>query len=289
MAERNADVPVPDGGSIAAADGQLPRRTRSNASDSKSPPSRSHSIHLAHMAASPNHRQSFGESLRGLPPSPRASRQPSFSHLAIQELINNPPAQKPDPRFAGRDWRSVKVEELVQPADLHFVDADTSVEAATNLLIDSGAPVLLIRETTTSDSAIGTFDYTDLNAYLLLVVGLAQPDEAHIDTFIELARKAREGSKIPLKDIRDIGNKSDPIFPLPHTATLSQAVEAFGGGVHRVVVVQEGTEKVVGILSQSRLIKFLWENARAFSALEHLYHQNLRDLRIGSVQVIAIK
>ena len=224
-----------------------------------------------------------------MPPSPRASRQPSFSHLAIQELINNPPAQKADPKFVGRDWRTIGVSELVQGEDLRFVEADTSVEVATNILIDSGAPVLLIRETAKSNSIVGTFDYKDLNAYLLLVVGLAQPDKAHIDTFTELMGKAREGTTIPLKDIRDIGSKSEPIVKLSHDATLSQAVEIFGGGVHRVVVVQEKTEKVVGILSQSRLVKFLWENARAFPVLEQLYHANLRDLRIGSAQVISIK
>lgn len=210
--------------------------------------------------------------------------------MALQELMNNPPAQNSaDPRFVGRDWKSIHVSELVKREDLRFVEVDTGVEAATNLLIDSNAAVLLIRETSTSESAIGTFDYTDLNAYLLLVVGIAHPDEAHITSFRELARKAREGSKIPLKDIRDIGRKSDPLVTLSHNADLSKAVEIFGGGVHRIIIVQEGTDKVTGILSQSRLVKFLWENARAFPVLEQFYHQNLRDLRIGSHQVVAIK
>ena len=210
--------------------------------------------------------------------------------MALQELMNNPPAQNAaDPRFVARDWRSIQVLELVQGEDLQFVEVDTVVEDATNLLIDSRLPELLIRETPTSESAIGTFDYADVNAYLMLVVGLAQPDEAHITSFRELLRKIQEGSRIPLKDIKDIGRKSEPLVTLPHTADLSRAVETFGGGVHRIVVVEEGTEKVVGVLSQTRLTKFLWENRRAFPVLEPLLHQNLRDLRIGSQQVIAIK
>lgn len=156
------------------------------------------------------------------------------------------------------------------------------------MLIDSGAPVLLIRETAQGTSAVGTFDYSDLNAYLLLVVGLAQPDEEHITSFRELARKAREGSKIPLRDIKDLGRK-EPLMTLPTSANLMTAVETFGGGVHRVVVVKENSTEVVGIFSQGRLVRFLWENGRSFPVIDQLYPQYLKDLQLGSQQVIAIK
>ena len=80
------------------------------------------------------HRQSFSESLRGLPPSPRAQRQLSLSQIAVQDLIDNPPGRnQPDPTFAGRDWRDVKVHELVNPDDFKFVDVDTGIEDATNV------------------------------------------------------------------------------------------------------------------------------------------------------------
>lgn len=80
------------------------------------------------------HRQSFSESLRGLPPSPRSQRHPSLSHAAVQELMNNPPVTGPvDPAFVGRDWRTIQVGELVTTAELRFVELDTGVEAATNV------------------------------------------------------------------------------------------------------------------------------------------------------------
>ena len=156
------------------------------------------------------------------------------------------------------------------------------------LLVDSGAPVLLIRKDRSCRSVLGTFDYADLNAYLLLVVGLAQPDEEHIEDFRELARKARTGAEIPLKDVKDLAKK-DPLVQLPHTASLKQAIEAFGGGVHRVIVVEQHTDEVIGILSQSRLVQFLWENGRSFPVIDQLYPQQLRDLKLGSQQVISIK
>lgn len=81
-----------------------------------------------------SHRQSFSESLRGLPPSPRAHRQPSLSQLYLQELIDNPPARNAaDPAFQGRDWRTIEVGELVEAKDLVFVDGSMSIEDATNV------------------------------------------------------------------------------------------------------------------------------------------------------------
>jgi hypothetical protein len=111
--------------------------SRPSVSDSRSPPSRPNSLRLAHLPLSnAPHRQSFSESLRGLPPSPRAQRQPSLTQLAVQELIDNPPAQnQPDPAFVGRDWRSIPIVELVTPEKLRFVDADAEVEAATNVSV----------------------------------------------------------------------------------------------------------------------------------------------------------
>lgn len=149
-------------------------------------------------------------------------------------------------------------------------------------------PVLLIRETPTSRSAIGTFDYSDLNAYLLLVVGLVHPDEDHLESFQELVKKARGGNKVPLKDVKDLGNK-EPFVTLSHKANLTKAVEFFGGGVHRIVVVKEGTDDVIGVLSQLRLVKFLWENRQSFPVIDRLYPQQLKDLGVGSQQVISIK
>lgn len=108
--------------------------SRSSTDSARSPPSRTSSLRLGSISSANQHRQSFSESLRGLPPSPRSQRQLSISQLAIQDLIDNPPARSnPDPAFAGRDWRSISVAELVSPEDLKFVEIDTGVEAATNV------------------------------------------------------------------------------------------------------------------------------------------------------------
>lgn len=76
---------------------------------------------------------------------------------------------------------------------------------------------------------------------------------------------------------------------LPATANLTHAIEVFGGGVHRIIIVEEGTDNVVGILSQLRLVKFLWENGRNFPIIDALYSQSIKDLGIGSQLTISVK
>ena len=82
---------------------------------------------------SAGHRSSFAENMRGIPVSPRASRQPSLTQQALQDLLNNPPTKPGDPRFAGRDWKSIKIGEIVDESQVRFVENDTSVEEATNV------------------------------------------------------------------------------------------------------------------------------------------------------------
>jgi hypothetical protein len=78
-----------------------------------------------------NHRSSFAENLRH---SPRSARHPSFTQAAVQELLNHPPAHKTgDQRFAGRDWRQIRVGELVDKREVRWAQLDSSVEKATEV------------------------------------------------------------------------------------------------------------------------------------------------------------
>ena len=146
-----------------------------------------------------------------------------------------------------------------------------------------------IRPSPNDESICGTFDYSDLAAFLLLIMGVYQPEEEE-DTasFQELAKKARAGSSIPVKLVQDLGKKS-PFVTVSEKEGLGKVVEIFGSGVHRIAVVREGTDHVIGILSQLQLITFFWEHGRSFPAIDQLYPCSLRELNIGSSRVISIK
>lgn len=120
-------------------------------------------------------------------------------------------------------------------------------------------------------------------------MGVYQPeDEEDTASFQELARKARAGRSIPVKLVKDLGKKA-PFVTVCENEGLAKVVEIFGSGVHRIAVVKEGTDQVIGILSQSRLIGFFWEHGRSFPVIDQLYPCSLRDLNIGSSRVISIK
>jgi len=136
---------------------------------------------------------------------------------------------------------------------------------------------------------LDTFDYADLNSYLLLVIGVTHAEECDKPAlFNEIARKARSGQSILLKEFLELHAKQ-PFVTLPHTADLTHAVEMFGSGIHRIIVVNAGTSDVIGVLTQLRLVRFFWQNGRDFKALSDLYHSSLQDLSLGSRKVVSIK
>lgn len=148
--------------------------------------------------------------------------------------------------------------------------------------------MILLREHASQTTACGTFDYSDLNAYLLVVVGLASPEQGQLEDFDSLARRAREGESIPLRDVTHLAKK-EPLLTLSESDNLSKAMGLFGSGVHRILVCNEGTSEVIGILSQWKLVKFLWDNGSSFPSIDQLYPMILKELNIGAPSTIAIK
>lgn len=52
-------------------------------------------------------------------------------------MLNNPPTKGRDPAFHGRDWRTVKVGEVVDQTLVRFTNYDASVEEATKVFLFS--------------------------------------------------------------------------------------------------------------------------------------------------------
>ncbi|KAK4240737.1 hypothetical protein C8A03DRAFT_12966 [Achaetomium macrosporum] len=254
-----------------------------------SPMERSNSQSSAHKPSHiATHRQSFIENQRFPPASPRNHRHPSFTQQALQELMNHPPSNRhPNPRYAGRDWRDIAVGELAVPEDVRWADLDSSVQEATMLLLrNNPMNVVLVRESPSSKTAISSFDYSDLNAYLLVVLGLAKPEEEQVRLYEEISKKAQAQEDIPLREIQPLSRKED-LVTFPAEATLDKAMEAFGSGTHRALIANQAGE-VIGVLSQLRLVEFFWNEAVNFPVIERLYGCLLRDLQIGTHQIIAI-
>lgn len=121
------------------------------------------------------------------------------------------------------------------------------------------------------------------------MLGLAHPStEEQVKKYTDIAERARQGVKIPVRDVGDLAAKP-PLVVLGETEDLSKAIEIFAGGVHRILIMKEGSAEIIGILSQYRLVNFLWENGSSFPVIDQLYGAQLKDLNIGSHRIIAIK
>lgn len=254
-------------------------------------PQRTPSSSSIHKAVH-SHRSSFAENLRNhhAPPSPRSSRHPSFTQSAVQDLINHPPSSRqPNPKFAGRDWRDVQLGELVSlnTDEVKWVDMDSSVEEATMVLVKGKAAgnCVLIKDGPMT-VPVSMFDCNDLNAYLLAVVGLAKPEEEMVELYDSIARRAQDREAIPLRDIQPIC-RHEQLVSLPPDEFLPGAIEVFGSGIHRLLITTQAGD-VVGVLSQLKVLEFFWNEGVNFAVIDRLYPTVLKDLQIGSQQIIAI-
>ncbi|KAK7746015.1 cell separation during budding [Cytospora paraplurivora] len=235
---------------------------------------------------------SFAENLRNhhAPPSPRNSRHTSFTQAAVQDLMNHPPpSRQPNPKFAGRDWRDVQLGELISlnTHEVKWADMDSSVEEATIALVKGNAAgnCVLIKDGPVK-TPVSLFDCNDLNAYLLAVVGLAKPEEEVVQLYDSIARRAQDREAIPLRDIQPIC-RHEQVVSLPPDEFLPGAIEVFGSGIHRLLITNQAGD-VVGVLSQLKVLEFFWNEGINFAVIDRLYPILLRDLHIGSQQIIAI-
>lgn len=155
------------------------------------------------------------------------------------------------------------------------------------MLLKSPTNVVLIREDETAKTAVTTFDYSDLNSYLLVVIGLTRPEEDQVAFFNSIMSKAQQGSEIPLREIQPIC-RQETLVNIPSDGSLSQAIEVLGSGIHRVLVTSSGGD-VIGLLSQLRVVDFFWNEGVNFPSIDRLYPTILRDLGIGNHQIMSVK
>lgn len=135
--------------------------------------------------------------------------------------------------------------------------------------------------------AISSFDYSDLNAYLLLITGFAKPDHSQVVPFNHIVSKFQQGRDVTIREIQAL-RCNETLVSIPSDAKLSRAIEILGGGIHRVIVT-DANGAVVGILSQLKVLDFFWNERVNFPAIDRLYPTILRDLHIGTQQCISVK
>ena len=180
-----------------------------------------------------------------------------------------------DSSFGDTPWQQIQLSALVEPNKLITIPGSLSVEASFNKLVKHHLTSLPV-QTHPDEIHCLTFDYNDLNAYLLLVL-----DKITVKNE-QVARDGQSGRHVSVGDIVRLVPK-DPFIRLPDTDNLATAMAILGSGVHRIAITNPQMTAIRGILSQRRLVKYLWDNARSFKDLDPLLNASLQDLQIGSL------
>jgi hypothetical protein len=146
-----------------------------------------------------------------------------------------------------------------------------------------------LRESADAQTVVSTFNYTDLLSYLLVVIGLAKPEPEQVELFNNVGMKVQNGEPVLLKEIQALSRKESLVM-LPATDGLSQAIEILGSGIHQLLATGEDG-RVVGVLSQLRVMNFFWTEGVNFPSIDRLYPVMLRDLSstLGHKPIISIK
>lgn len=208
--------------------------------------------------------------------------------------------------LSGSDWSEILLADLTESNKLIAINSSYSVQKAFETLIShdlTSVPVALAKNNFDLSNCL-SFDYSDLNTYLLLIMNKINFNDLSVneitaddgsqlnlqqkqEKLLALIGKAKKGEEVPVDFIVRLHPKN-PFLKFKESETLLRAVEAFGNGAHRVAII-DSQNKITGILSQRRAIKFFWENARRFPSLEFLLNTSLQDLKIGSANPITIQ
>ncbi|QLL34999.1 hypothetical protein HG536_0H03750 [Torulaspora globosa] len=172
-----------------------------------------------------------------------------------------------------QEWQHIRLSELVEQNKLVTVPGSMSVEEAFNTMIRHHLTSLPV-EQYPGDMNCLTFDYNDLNSYLLVVLNKIRVNDRAIQ------QDCQNGKPVPVGEIVKLTPKN-PFYKLAETENLSTVMGILGSGVHRVAITNVEMSQIKGVLSQRRLIRYLWDNARTFPSLEPLFNTSLQDLKIG--------
>ncbi|EPX74335.1 inducer-sexual development Sds23/Moc1 [Schizosaccharomyces octosporus yFS286] len=210
---------------------------------------------------------------------PSSGRQ-SFGVNSVSEFL----AQFPVPQgLPSKSWQDLPVT-FLHDNEIALIDPETSMEEASSILIDRELSALPILAAKGSNEIVSTFDYADLNAFLLMVVGF---DDFNDDRFKELAEKVRAGNVVTAYEVSLLGKSKDVFMTIPPTTTLGELAKTLASGIRRVAVTNESGE-LSFMASQRSIIRFLWNNIRAFPDLEPLMARTIHSLDIGSCDITCI-
>eukprot|EP00002_Diphylleia_rotans_P025954 TRINITY_DN5150_c0_g1_i1.p1 TRINITY_DN5150_c0_g1~~TRINITY_DN5150_c0_g1_i1.p1 ORF type:complete len:327 (+),score=68.45 TRINITY_DN5150_c0_g1_i1:106-1086(+) len=176
--------------------------------------------------------------------------------------------------------------------DVITVPSHYSIEQTLRILNEHhilSAPVMV------DGSVIGMIDMLDVVAFfvqeyrrgLISVVETLNEEQLqeNLKTIdVQALTNGGQSLKASVDKIFDMSERN-PVCPVDHKGTLYQLMEVFAKGVHRVPLV-DSNGRLCGVLSQSRVIRFLYENPKTLAPT--FSRMTMQDLWVDTKNVITI-
>ena len=109
---------------------------------------------------------------------------------------------------------------------------------------------------------VGMIDFRDIAVLILTQLDPSVLESMDSLQMNEILQKAKDHKAIPAKLASDLSAK-DPFYATMAESSFKQAVEILSDGVYRIAVM--GKEGIAGVLSQSTVLKHIWEQVSLFS------------------------
>lgn len=158
-----------------------------------------------------------------------------------------------------------KCSSLLEGKKIVEISSSISIKEGCQILIDNGissAPVF----SSTLNEYIGMLDFRDIVEFILILFHRSESKDSKIASFMErptlhgLIEQYCGEEDVMVGDVVDLSRKN-PFYSVLSQSSLIQLVQVFSSnvGIHRVNVVDNlSGGKVVGILSKSDLVKFIY-------------------------------
>eukprot|EP01089_Gocevia_fonbrunei_P020375 TRINITY_DN7584_c0_g1_i1.p1 TRINITY_DN7584_c0_g1~~TRINITY_DN7584_c0_g1_i1.p1 ORF type:complete len:353 (-),score=55.82 TRINITY_DN7584_c0_g1_i1:16-1074(-) len=187
---------------------------------------------------------------------------------------------------------TTQVHKLLHKKKIIYAIEDALLPDVMNLLSKENILSVPIR-TQDSQDYIGIVDVLDILVFILAIYSKSEKKGEEVqwaswssDIFELHYYKSSQLRHTKIKDVVDYSSKDPLTIVSPH-GTLSQLIELFSSGVHRVPVVDDNVHPIVSnIISQSDVVKFICDNIEALA--DNKANATVKDLNLGTRNIITM-
>jgi len=137
-----------------------------------------------------------------------------------------------------------------------------------------------------SDSYLGLFDFSDVNAFLTLAATRhTLPDGLLEKPLVDQIIAAAKAGRVPVHLVSNLSEKN-PLESVPWDASILSLLAVFSRGTHRVLIqAPSPTTKYLGIVSDRRLLSWFFSFAEQTPSFLKLLSNSLHSLSLPALNI----